>query len=90
VSSVTQSGTRSSNKGLAMVLAILGVLAIIAGLIYVTVAAGSLPTFYPGHITGSSGHRPLWIASSLIGGLILLGLAWQVGRSGKSRSASSG
>jgi uncharacterized membrane protein YdcZ (DUF606 family) len=88
VSSVTQSGTRSSNKGLAVVLAILGVLAIVAGIIYTVVAAGSLPSFM-GHINGSTGHRALRTGTSYAVGVILLGLAWWVGRS-KSRSTSSG
>ena len=56
MSSVTQSGTRSSNKGLAVVLAILGVLAIVVAIIYWTVAAGSLPSIL-GPINGSTGRR---------------------------------
>ncbi|HEX9536548.1 MAG TPA: hypothetical protein VGA04_00050 [Streptosporangiaceae bacterium] len=88
MSSVTQSGTRSSNKGLAVVLAILGVLAIVVAIIYWTVAAGSLPSIL-GHINGSTGHHALRAATSAVVGVILLGLAWWVGRS-KSRSASSG
>jgi hypothetical protein len=89
VSSVTESGTRSSSKGIAVVLAILGVLAIIVAIIYMTVAAKSLPGFLPGHIAGSSGHHPLRAGTALIVGLILLALAWWVGRRGKSGSASS-
>jgi hypothetical protein len=89
VSSVTQSSTKSSgNRALALVLAILGVLAIIVAIIYITVAAGSLPSIM-GHINGSTGHRPLRAGISLVAGLILLGLAWGVSRGRKSGNSGN-
>jgi uncharacterized membrane protein YdcZ (DUF606 family) len=70
-----------------VVLAILGILAIAVGITYTVVAAGSLPGFM-GHINGSTGHRALRSSTSYAVGVILLVLAWWVGRRGKSGSTS--
>ena len=84
MSTVTESGTRSSGKRIgALVLAIVGILLIILALIYLTTAAGSLPSFIPGHVNGSTGHHPLRIGIALVVGLVLLGGAWWLGFSGK-------
>jgi amino acid permease len=89
VSTVTESGTRSSGKRIgALILAIVGILLIILALIYVTTAAGSLPSFIPGHLNGSTGHHPLRAGVALIVGLILLGGAWWLGFSGKKSARS--
>jgi hypothetical protein len=73
VSTVTQSGTRSSGKLIGgVVLAIIGVLAIIIGIIYVAEPASSLPSFIPGHIAGSTGHHPLHAIAAFVVGVILL------------------
>jgi amino acid permease len=87
VSSVTESGTRSSGKRIgALILAIVGVLLLVAGVIYLTTTAGSLPAFM-GQIKGSSGHHPLRAGTSLILGLIALAAAWWVGFGGKSKAS---
>jgi amino acid permease len=88
VSTVTESGTRSSGKRIgALVLAIIGILFIILALIYLVTSAGSLPSFIPGHINGSTGHHPLRTGVALIVGLVLLGGAWWLGFGGrKARS----
>ncbi len=88
MSTVTESGTRSSGKRIgALVLAIIGILLIILALIYLTTAAGSLPSFIPGHVNGSTGHHPLRIGIALVVGLVLLGGAWWLGFGGrKARS----
>ena len=88
MSTVTESGTRSSGKRIgALVLAIIGILFIILALIYLMTSAGSLPSFIPGHINGSSGHHPLRTGVALIVGLVLLGGAWWLGFGGrKARS----
>jgi len=84
VSTVTESGTRSSGKRIgALILAIIGILLIILALIYLTTAAGSLPSFIPGHLNGSTGHHPLRIGVALVVGLVLLGGAWWLGFGGK-------
>lgn len=88
MSTVTESGTRSSGKRIgALILAIIGILLIILAVIYLTTAAGSLPSFIPGHVHGSSGHHPLRIGIALVVGLVLLGGAWWLGFGGrKARS----
>jgi amino acid permease len=88
VSTVTESGTRSSGKRIgALILAIVGVLLVILAVIYLVTAAGSLPSFIPGHINGSTGHHPLRIGVALVVGLVLLGGAWWLGMGGrKARS----
>jgi amino acid permease len=88
VSTVTESGTRSSGKRVgALILAIVGILLVILAVIYMTTAAGSLPSFIPGHLNGSTGHHPLRAGVALVVGLVLLGGAWWLGFSGrKARS----
>jgi amino acid permease len=88
VSTVTESGTRSSGKRIgALILAIVGVLLVILAVIYMVTAAGSLPSFIPGHINGSTGHHPLRAGVALVVGLVLLGGAWWLGMGGrKARS----
>ena len=89
MSTVTESGTRSSGKRIgALILAIVGILLIILALIYVTTKAGSLPSFIPGHLHHSSGHHPLRAGVALIVGLVLLGGAWWLGFSGKKGASS--
>jgi amino acid permease len=88
VSTVTESGTRSSGKRIgALILAIIGILLITLAVIYMTTAAGSLPSFIPGHMNGSTGHHPLRIGVALVVGLVMLGGAWWLGFGGrKARS----
>jgi len=89
VSTVTESGTRSSGKRIgALILGIVGLLLVILAVIYMTTAAGSLPSFIPGHLNGSTGHHPLRAGVALIVGLVLLGGAWWLGFAGKKSSAS--
>ena len=89
MSTVTESGTRSSGKRIgALILAIIGILLVILAVIYLTTAAGSLPSFIPGHLNGSTGHHPLRAGVALIVGLVLLGGAWWLGFAGKKSSAS--
>jgi amino acid permease len=85
VTSITQSGTRSSGKLVgAVILAIIGILAIIVGLIYAVEPAGSLPSFL-GHEAGSTGHRPLHMMAAFVVGVALLALAGWAGFSSKAR-----
>ncbi|MDX6394559.1 MAG: hypothetical protein QOJ73_5622 [Streptosporangiaceae bacterium] len=93
MSSVTQSGTESSVRRSstavrrigALILAIIGLLLIVVGILYVTTKAGSLPSFIPGRIAGSSGHHPLRAAGVLVLGLALLAAAGWAALGGKSR-----
>jgi amino acid permease len=90
VSTVTRSGTRSSGKRVgALILAIVGILLLILALIYVVTEAGSLPSFIPGHIQGSTGHHPLRAGVALVVGLVLLGGAWWLGFGGRKSTSAS-
>jgi amino acid permease len=90
VSTVTESGTRTSGKRIgALVLGIVGILLVILAVIYLVTAAGSLPSFIPGHINGSTGHHPLRIGVALVVGLVLLGGAWWLGFGGRKSTAAS-
>ncbi|MDX6333197.1 MAG: hypothetical protein QOG05_537 [Streptosporangiaceae bacterium] len=89
MSTVTESGTRSSGKRIgALILAIVGILLVILAVIYMTTAAGSLPSFIPGHLNGSTGHHPLRAGVALVVGLVLLGGAWWLGFAGKKAARS--
>lgn len=90
MSSVSQSGTRSSGRRIgALVIGIIGILLVIVAIIYLTTAAGSLPSFIPGHLNGSTGHHPLRAGVSLVVGLILIGGAWWLGFGGRKSGSSS-
>ena len=74
MSSPTGSGS-SSRIGIAIAAAIVAIVFIVAGLIYVAVPASSLPGFM-GHVAGSTGHHPLRAAGCLIVGVVFAVLAW--------------
>ena len=89
MSTVTESGTRSSGKRIgALILGIVGILLVILAVIYMTTAAGSLPSFIPGHVNGSTGHHPLRVGVALVVGLVMLGGAWWLGFGGKKAARS--
>jgi amino acid permease len=73
---VGASGGKSSGRtAAAVILAIIAILFIVAGLIYVIEPAKSLPSFM-GHVAGSNGHHPLRAAGSLIVGVVFAVGAW--------------
>jgi amino acid permease len=59
----------------AVILGVVALLFIVVGIIYLAEPASSLPSFM-GHISGSSGHRPLRAAGSLIVGVVFAVGAW--------------
>ena len=73
----------------ALILAIVGILLVILAVIYLVTAAGSLPSFIPGHINGSTGHHPLRAGVALVVGLVLLGGAWWLGFGGRKSASAS-
>jgi amino acid permease len=88
VSSYGAAGGRSPGKTIAVVvLAIIGVLAIVAGIIYFVEPAKSLPSVL-GTITHpasrASAHRSLRGMIAVIVGVICLVAAWLVSRLGRS------
>ena len=48
---------------------------IVVGVIYFVVEAGSLPSFFPGHITGSTAHRSKHGLVAVVVGAVLLVVA---------------
>ncbi|MBV9383056.1 MAG: hypothetical protein JOY82_15405 [Streptosporangiaceae bacterium] len=59
----------------AAVAAIIALLFIVAGFIYLAVPAGSVPSVM-GRIAGSTGHHPLRAAGCLVVGVVLAVAAW--------------
>jgi amino acid permease len=74
VSSPTGSGS-SGRTATAIIAAVIALVFIVAGLIYVVEPASSLPGFM-GHVAGSTGHHPLRAAGCLIVGVVFAVLAW--------------
>ena len=71
----TESGSSTVRIVIAAILGFFAVLFIVAGIVYVTVPAESLPGFM-GHVAHSTGHHPLRAAGSLIVGVVLAIGAW--------------
>lgn len=58
------------------VLSVLGVVLVVVGAIYLAEPASHLPSFFPGHQTGSSHHHLKHGVVALLVGLIALAGAW--------------
>ena len=77
MSSTSGSVERSPGRTiLAVVLGIIALLFIVVAIIYLAEPAKSLPSFIPGHISGSTGHHPLKATGSLVVGIIFAIGAW--------------
>ncbi len=77
MSSTSGSVERSSGRTiLAVILGIIALLFIVVAVIYLAEPAKSLPSFIPGHITGSTGHHPLKATGSLVVGIVFAIGAW--------------
>jgi len=59
-----------------VILGIIALLFIVVAVIYLAEPAKSLPSFIPGHITGSTGHHPLKATGSLVVGIVFAIGAW--------------
>lgn len=80
----------AASRFLVIILVVLGVLAIVAGIIYYVVAAKSLPTFFPGYSTHLKGRRTnRGLAGILLGVVLLIIAAISVRASRRSRAASA-
>jgi amino acid permease len=74
----------AGRRAIAFVVLVVGIVALIAGVIYLVVPAGSLPSFIPGHLAGVT-HKHTNRGMAGIGvGIVLVVLAVLLGR--KSRS----
>jgi protein-S-isoprenylcysteine O-methyltransferase Ste14 len=72
------SGSSSSSRVWVIILAVIGVLALIAGIIYLV--SGSVPHFMAAGSHQHSGHHLIRAAVCLVAGVALLAGAWFTGR----------
>ena len=69
-----------SNRGLSILVAVIGVLAVVAAVIYFAEPAHSLPSFFPGHVSSSSSeathHHTKHGIAALVVALACFAFAW--------------
>jgi hypothetical protein len=87
VSSVSNAGGQPSRRPIALVLAIIGVLGIILGIVYLAVPAGNLPSIF-GHTTPANGHHVVRMGVSFVIGVACLVGAYFVNKGGKARAGA--
>jgi NADH:ubiquinone oxidoreductase subunit 5 (subunit L)/multisubunit Na+/H+ antiporter MnhA subunit len=64
-----------------VVLVVLGILAVVVGIIYLVEPIHSLPSFFPGHAPHGQGHHHIRGYIAIAAGIILLIIAAVAGRS---------
>lgn len=64
------------NKPLLIAVSVLGVLFVIASIIYFITPASSLPSFFPGHVAGLATHHYKHGIASLLLGVACFVFAW--------------
>ncbi len=79
-------GAKSGNRTLAIVLAVIGVIALIVGLLYL-VDGNSLPSFLTAGSHVKKGNHLARGAVALVIGIVLLAGAWFTGRKPKAGAA---
>ena len=87
MSSVSNAGGQPSKRPIALVLAVIGVLGIILGIVYVAVPAGNLPSIF-GHTHPVNGHHTVRMAVSFVIGVACLVGAYFVNKSGKAQAGA--
>ncbi len=81
-------GRRSSAQLIAVILVIIGLVALAAGIYYFTTASGKLPTWFPGYLAGSTHHHiKRAIAGVAVAVLCGIGVWFVSGRRSKLASA---
>lgn len=88
MSSVSDPGGQPSRRPLALVLAVVGVLGIILGIVYLAVPAGNLPSIF-GHTTPANGHHSVRMAVAFVIGVACLVGAWFVNKGAKSSAGAT-
>ena len=88
MSSVSDPGGQPSRRPIALVLAIVGALFIILGIVYLAVPAGNLPSLL-GHTHPANGHHVVRMAVSFVIGVACLVGAWFVNKGAKSSAGNS-
>jgi uncharacterized membrane protein len=76
----------TASRFVMIVLVVLGILAIVAGIIYYVEPANSLPSFFPGHLAHFTGKHTKRGLAGIVVGVVLLIIGVVVSRSGR-RSA---
>jgi len=87
VSSDSNPGGQPSRRPIALVLAIVGVLGIILGIVYLAVPAGNLPSLF-GHTHPANGHHVVRMAVAFVIGVACLVGAWFVNKGAKSSASA--
>lgn len=64
-----------------LVLVVLGILAVVVGIIYLVEPIHSLPSFFPGHAAHGNGHHHIRGYIAIVVGIILVVVAAVAGRS---------
>jgi len=64
-----------------VVLVVFGILALVAGIIYLVEPIHSLPSFFPGHASHGQGHHHIRGYIAIVVGIVLLIIAAVAGRS---------
>ena len=88
MSSVSDPGGQPSRRPIALVLAIVGALFIILGIVYLAVPAGNLPSLL-GHTHPANGHHVVRMAVAFVIGVACLVGAWFVNKGAKSSAGTS-
>lgn len=60
---------------LTFVLVLVGVVMVAVGVMYFTIKAGSLPSFFPGYVDASNRYSDVYAGAALAIGLAMFGLA---------------
>ena len=89
MSSVSNAGGQPSRRPIALVLAVIGVLGIILGIVYLAVPAGNLPSIL-GHTTPANGHHQVRMIVSFVIGVACLVGAWFVNKGSKAPAGAAG
>jgi predicted transporter len=71
-------------KALTGVIAVVGVIAIVCGIVYFLEPAHALPSFFPAHAARSNKHAVKHGIAALVVGVVLLIAAWMVPAISKS------
>jgi hypothetical protein len=87
VSSVSNAGGQPSKRPIALVLAVIGVLGIILGIVYLAVPAGNLPSIF-GHTTPANGHHVVRMSVAFVIGVACLVAAWFVNKGSKTKAGA--
>lgn len=89
MSSDSDQGGQPSRRPIVLVLAIVGALFIILGIVYLAVPAGNLPSIL-GHTHPKNGHHSVRMAVSFVIGVACLVGAYFVNKGAKSSAGASG